>query len=418
MTGSTPAKSKQADKASILHIDMDAFFVSVELLSRPDLRSKPVAVATDTARSVISTANYTARKYGVGSAMSVAVAKQRCPNLIFIPPDMKKYRDFSRRVFHIFERYTPLVEPLSVDEAFLDVSGAQKLFGTPREVAQKILADIYRETGLTASVGIAATKFVAKIASGINKPNGITEVPADRTLEFLHPLPVSKIWGVGEVTRKKLADRAIHTVGELAVADPKSLANLIGKAQAQHLLNLANGIDLRAVQTERVEKSVSAEQTFERDLTDTREVERALIALSAKVGRRARRQGVTGTTITVKLRWSDFSTYSKSHSIKTPINSGMLIAQEAKQLAHSIIETQERAGRSLALRLLGVRLSSLTPAHTAQPALFESEQDRWQKLDETVDELHEKFAHLGVQSARLLSVPPRSGAQHIRKTVD
>lgn len=242
---------------------MDAFFVSVELLDRPELRGLPVAAAHDTSRSVISSASYEARRFGVRSAMPVARARQLCPQIVFVTPVFEKYRVASKRVMSIFREFTPLVEPLSIDEAFLDVAGSVGLFGEPIEIARQIKERVFAETGLPLSVGLAGSKFVAKLASQRAKPEGILEIPPARTLEFLHPLPIKAMWGVGAATERALKTRAIHSVGDLAREPLASLRQIVGNASAERLHELANGRDARGVETTRVEKSIGHEETFE-----------------------------------------------------------------------------------------------------------------------------------------------------------
>ena len=398
--------SSTRTRASLLHVDMDAFFVSVELLERPDLLGKPVAAAHDTPRSVVSSASYEARHFGVRSAMPVARAKQLCPNLTLIPPTFDKYRRASREVMAIFREFTPLVEPLSIDEAFLDVEGAVRLFGEPREIARAVRERVRELTGLPASVGLAGTKFVAKLASQRAKPDGLLEVPPERTLEFLHPLPVSAMWGVGAATERLLRGRAIHTVGDLAEVPMSALRTLVGDASAQRLHDLAQGRDTREVQTTRVEKSIGHEETFATDVRDPGTLETELLRLSTRVGERLRQHGVEARTISLKVRWANFDTVTRSRTLGEPTDATQRIYRTVREL----FETLGVAGR--AVRLIGVRSEQLQPAGGGAAALWD-EDESWRAVDQAVDEVREKFGGAGLGPARLLQsrgevVDPRS----------
>lgn len=324
---------EEHSRAGILHIDMDSFFVSVELLEHPQLRGLPVAVASDTPRSVISSASYEARAYGVSSAMPVARAKQLCPTLRFIPPNLKKYQAASARVMSIFREFTPLVEPISVDEAFLDVRGAVKLFGTPTEIAQQIRKEVKHRTGLPASVGIAATKFVAKLASQRAKPDGVLEVPPEATLGFLHPLPVSAMWGVGQATERALKSRGIHTVGDIAATPLDSLQRLLGRASATKLHELSRGYDPRPVNTQREEKSIGHEETFPADVHDRDTLERELLRLATKTAARLRDHGLTARTVAIKVRWDGFETITRSHTLDEATQTTQRVFRVARDLS-------------------------------------------------------------------------------------
>lgn len=381
-------------EASMLHVDMDSFFVSVELLTRPELRGKPVVVAHDSPRSVISSASYEARRFGVRSAMPVSRAKQLCPALICIPPTRGIYREASREILRVFEEFTPLIEPLSIDEAFLDVAGSIKLFGPPVTIAERIRERVLSVTGLPASVGLAATKFVAKLASQRAKPDGILEVPPERTLDFLHPLPIDAMWGVGAATSAKLRARAIHTLGDLAREPLDSLSRAVGQAAAFKLHELANGRDPRAIETHRVEKSVGQEETYERDLISVQEVDRALLKLATGVGRRLRAQGFMARSIAVKVRWANFDTVSRVTTLPEPTQVSQRIFHVAQQLVDSIGEP----GRPV--RLLGVRGEQLVADNAVDYGLWD-EDGKLRQLDHTLDEV---TARLGgqVRPARLL----------------
>ncbi|MBP1324841.1 DNA polymerase-4 [Leucobacter exalbidus] len=393
-------------EASILHVDMDAFFVSVELLDRPELVGRPVAAAHDTARSVVSSASYEARRFGVRSAMPIARAKQLCPQLVLVPPVFEKYRAASREVMRIFTEFTPLVEPLSIDEAFLDVAGSTRLFGPPAEIARQIRERIQSELGLPSSVGLAGTKFVAKLASQRAKPNGVLEIPPERTLDFLHPLPVSAMWGVGQATAKSLSARAIHTVADLAAEPLDSLRRIVGASSAHKLHELANGRDARGIEIERTEKSIGHEETFEFDEPDGEALRRELLRLSSKIGERLRDRGFTARTIAIKLRWSSFETITRSRTLAEPTHATQRIYATARELFDEAwVEGQP-------VRLIGVRAEQLGDSSAGGMGLW-NDDEHLTAVDQAVDSVRGKFGAAGLAPARLLTgrgnaVDPRS----------
>ncbi|KTR85393.1 DNA polymerase IV [Leucobacter chromiiresistens] len=394
------------DIASVLHVDMDSFFVSVELLDRPELVGLPVAAAHDTARSVVSSASYEARRFGVRSAMPVARAKQLCPQLVLVEPVYAKYRSASKTVMAVFQEFTPLVEPLSIDEAFLDVAGTVRLFGPPVEIARAIRERVRERTGLPASVGLAGTKFVAKLASQRAKPDGILEVPPQRTLEFLHPLPIGAMWGVGQATERALHARAIRTVGELAREPLPSLERIVGAASARRLHELANGRDARRVETSRTEKSIGHEETFAHDVSDTGVLQRELLRLATRTGERLRAAAAEARTVSIKVRWGNFETITRSRTLPEATDATQRIYHTARDLFAAL----DRGGR--AVRLIGVRAEQLMPAGSDIAALW-SEDDGWRAVDQAVDDVRERFGAAGVTSASLLRgrgtvVDPRS----------
>lgn len=393
----------------MLHVDMDAFFVAVELLDRPDLVGLPVAAAHDTVRSVVSSASYEARRFGVRSAMPVARAKQLCPQLVLVTPVYEKYRVASRRVMNIFREFTPLVEPLSIDEAFLDVAGAMKLFGSPLEIARQLRGRIREQTGLPASVGLAGTKFVAKLASQRAKPDGILEIPPERTLEFLHPLPIGAMWGVGAATERALKARAIHTVRDLALEPLDSLRRIVGNASAEKLHELAHGRDTRSVETSRTEKSIGHEETFATDVADTALIERELLRLATRASERLRDAGLEARTVAIKVRWDTFETVTRSRTLSEPTNATQRVYLTAREL-FTQLAPNGRLPRPV--RLIGVRAEQLIEAGS-EPAGLWDEDEQWRAVDTTVDEVREKFGAMGLTSARLLGgrdqvVDPRS----------
>ncbi|MFC9558163.1 DNA polymerase IV [Agromyces sp. NPDC056965] len=378
----------------ILHVDMDAFFVSVELLKRPELRGKPVLVGGTAGRGVVSAASYEARKYGVNSAMPMSLALQRCPNAVVLSGDYASYTEYSRRVMTIFEEVTPLVEKLSIDEAFLDVSGARRLHGSPAEIAWGLRRRVHHETGLTCSVGVAATKFVAKVASSRAKPDGMLVVPADRTLEFLHPLPVSALWGVGKVTEESLTRLGLRTVGDVAAMPADALARALGPALAAKLGHLSMGVDARDVVTGREEKSIGHEVTFGYDLTDLEQLRRELLRLSDDVAVRLRRAGVVGRTVVLKLRYGDFRTVTRSRTLGEPTDVARRIYDEASAALGELAVDGAR------IRLIGVRAEQLRPSGSG--AMLWDPDEEWREAERTIDEVTARFGRGAVRPASLV----------------
>ena len=299
---------------AMLHVDMDAFFASVEIKKRPELRGRPVVVGGGQ-RGVVAAASYEARRYGVRSAMSMSQAVRRCPDAVVLPPDRAAYAAASSEVMAILRGITPLVEPLSLDEAFLDVSGAIRLHGRPGMIAASIRDSVAGRLGLTCSVGVAPTKFVAKLASARCKPDGLLVVPAARVLDFLHPLPVSALWGVGERTAEALHRLGIRTVSDLAATPLDTLRRTVGGAVAEHLFALAQGIDPRPVEPNDVEKSISADRTLDEDLTAEADVKRELLRLAEEVGSRVRARGFAARTVGIKIRFADFRTVTRVRTL-------------------------------------------------------------------------------------------------------
>jgi len=390
--------------ARILHLDMDAFFASVELLDRPELHGKPVIVGHRGARSVVTAATYEARRYGVNSAMPMVIALRRCPNAIVLEPHYERYQAASRAVMSILGDVTPLVEPLSIDEAFLDVSGATVLFGPPFAIGTALRARIRAETGLVASVGAAATKFVAKLASGRAKPDGLLVVPAADTLDFLRPQAITALWGVGAASAVRLERLGLRTIGDVADAPLDSLVRALGPANAGHLHTLANGRDPRSVTPERAEKSIGHEVTFERDVADLAFIEREFLRLADRVAERLRRGGWVARTLAIKLRFGDFETITRSQTLPEPTDVAQRIATEARAL----YAASPVVGRGL--RLIGVRAENLIPTGTVARGLW-NDDEPWREAEETIDALAEKFGHGAVQRASLLrGALPRRGS--------
>ena len=378
----------------ILHVDMDAFFVSVELLKRPELRGKPVLVGGTAGRGVVSAASYEARRYGVNSAMPMSVALQRCPNAVVLRGDYASYARVSKQVMGIFEQVTPLVEPLSIDEAFLDVSGARRLHGSPARIARAIRERVHAETGLTCSIGVAATKYVAKVASSRAKPDGMLVVPAAQTVEFLHPLPVSALWGVGRVTEESLLRLGLRTIGDVAAMPGEALERALGPALATRLAELAAGVDPRDVHTTRAEKSIGHETTFDHDLVDPDEIRRELLRLSSNVAVRLRKAGSVGRTVTLKLRYGDFRTVTRSRTLPEPTDVARRIYDEASDALAELIGDGQR------VRLIGVRAEQLRPGGGG--AMLWDPDEEWRDAERTIDEVTAKFGTGAVRPAALV----------------
>lgn len=383
----------------ILHVDMDAFFASVEIKRRPELAGRPVVVGGNK-RGVVLAASYPARRYGVRSAMSMSQALRLCPNLIVVPPDRAAYSAASGAVMQILRSVTPLVEQLSVDEAFLDVAGAVRRSGTPAAIAGAIRERVRGEVGLTCSVGVARNKFIAKLASARCKPDGLLVVPAERTLEFLHPLPVTALWGVGARTAEPLHRLGIHTVGELAQTPLPVLRRALGTASAQHLYEFAHGRDERAVRVGDVEKSISADHTTESDLTAEDAVLRELLRLSDEVGRRVRARGFHARTVGIKIRFADFRTVTRVRTLASWTDSSATIYQTAAELYRALGLDRPR------IRLVGVKCENLREAASAAEQLsFDDLTPPARPADSVVDAARARFGAGALGYATLLGAP-------------
>ena len=389
------ARLRELRRSSILHVDMDAFFVMVELRSRPNLRGKPVIVGYPADRSVVLSASYEARKFGVRSAMPMVVAARMCPSAVIIEPRHKLYYEVSGQIMAIFGSITDLVEPLSVDEAFLDVGGAIRRLGSPREI-ELIRARVQRELGITASVGIAASKFVAKIASTRCKPDGLLLIRPEETVPYLHSLPVSALWGVGAKTVEVLARMGIRTVADVAASPLPSLRKVLG-ASGEHVYNLSWGIDPRPVTPVRLEKSIGAEETFAVDTADDALLHRELLRLSHRTAERLRSAGMHARTVALKLRYADFSTLTRSRTVGTPIDSAQLLYAVAVQLLESV------GDRPMTVRLVGIRAEQLEEAAQAPLQLsLDRRDDNWRAAEQALDAVTRKFGTKSVLPARLL----------------
>jgi DNA polymerase-4 len=385
----------------ILHIDMDAFFAAVEIRRRPELRGRPVVVGGLGPRGVVSSASYPAREHGVRSAMPTAQARARCPHAVYLPPDFPAYLAASRAVMEIFRDATPLVEPLSLDEAFLDVSGAGRVLGRPAQVARWIRRRVADELELTCSVGVAPSKFVAKLGSTRAKPDGLLVVPAGLVRQFLDPLPVAALSGVGERSAEALHRLGLRTVGALAQAPVGLLRSAVGTAAADHLHELASGRDPRRVDPELVDKSIGAEVTYDIDVADPDTVRRTLLVLAGRTADRLRAGGQAGRTVSIKIRLADFRTVGRSRTLANPTD----VAREIFATAWSLFQALAPGDR---IRLVGVRVTGLLAAGGSahQPALGEPEHG-WRDAETAAAAAAARFGGAVVQPASLLV--PRSG---------
>lgn len=382
----------------LLHVDMDAFFAAVELRTRPELADRPVVVAGAGPRSVVLSANYPARRFGISSAMPVAAARKLCPHAVYLPPTKGLYSEVSRGVMELFSEYTPLVEPLSLDEAFLDVRGALRRLGaTPVEIGSEIRAKVESEYGVTCSVGAAGVKFVAKLASGMAKPDGMVVVPVADTVSFLHPLPVSALWGVGPKTAEVLRAHGLATIADIAATPPERLRRWLGVATAEHLTALAHGRDERGVVADAEEKSLGAERTFDTDLADRAEQERQLLSLAEKVAATLRRRGLRGRTVSIKVRFSDFRTITRARTLPT--------ATDVARTIHAQTVTLLRdTGAGAPVRLLGVRAEGLVGAEQPEQLSLDDARpvSRWRDAEVAADVARSKFGAAAVRPASLL----------------
>ena len=376
----------------ILHVDMDAFFVEVERRRRPDLVGVPVVVGGAGARAVVASASYEARRFGVRSAMPMVQALQRCPGLRRVAPDHAHYTDVSRTVFAVLHDFTPHVEPVSIDEAFLDIAGLRLQYPDAPAVAHAVRAAIRRTVGLPCSVGIAATKFLAKMASQEAKPDGVYRIAAGRELEFLHPLPVRRLWGVGEATHAALERLGVATIGDLAALPGDALVRHLGRSAGEHLAALAAGSDPRPVVPSAAAKSISVEETYERDLTDEDAVRSRLFELTNRLSHRLRRAGQTGRTVVLKVRYPDFETLTRRHTVAAAV------ATEADiwPIARSLYESLQRR---LPIRLLGVGVASLEDG--TAPEQLSLAAGSHHRVGEVADRIRDRFGDDAIRPARL-----------------
>ena len=381
-------------ESTILHVDMDAFFASVEERDNPALKGKAVVVGAGV-RGVVSAANYEARKFGIHAAMPVGRAKRLAPHAIFVPPNMSRYSEVSSHIMEIFRSVTPLVEPLSLDEAFLDVTGAKRLLGDGREIAKQIRAKVEASEGITCSVGIATTKFIAKLASGRCKPNGMLEIASDRVLEFLHPLPVNAIWGVGPKTNEELQKLGLRTVADIANTPRQTLIRALGEASGASLYELAWGRDYRDVVVNEPEKSIGNEETFSRDIDSPEEILREFLRMSEKATARLRDANLFAKTITIKIKFADFSSITRSKTLPLAIDSTHQTYEVVKKLYLALRNDGAR------IRLVGVSLSNLQEDVPVQLELGARERG-WREADSAIDKATARFGRASVRPGRLI----------------
>ena len=378
----------------ILHVDMDAFYASVAELDHPEYKGKALVVGAG-ARGVVLSANYEARKFGIRAAMPVGRAKRMAPHAIFIAPEHHRYSEISERVMAIFHSYTPLVEPISLDEAFLDVTGSQKLFGTGREIAAKIRKQVEKEEGITCSVGLAQSKFIAKLASQHCKPNGMLEIKSDRILEFLHPLPVRAIWGVGPKTAESLERLGLHTVSDIAHTPRATLIRALGESTGASLYELAWGRDYRDVIPDEPEKSIGNEETFSEDLDNPEEILREFLRMTEKATARLRERSLFAKTISIKIKFADFSSLTRSKTVPIAIDNTHDTYEVVKALYLALRNDGAR------IRLVGVSFSQLQEGAPVQLELGARERG-WREADTAIDRAQARFGRGSVRPGRLI----------------
>ena len=402
------AASSVEPSEPILHVDMDAFYASVEARDDRTLAGRPLAVGGAGPRGVVMSASYEARAFGVRSAMPSVRARRLCPDLVFVPPDFERYQAESAHIMEIFTSFTPLVEPLSLDEAFLDVAGAARLFGSPEDIAHQIRERITSERSLTGSVGVAPNKFLAKLASAHAKPDGVLVIRAGEERAFLDPLPVNQLWGVGEQTAIALDRLGVRVVEDLLALPDGVLARALGPGPAAHLIGLARGADDRPVVPHEPAKQVSAEETYERDLDAAADVLREILRLADRVASRLRSGRISARTVTLKVRFANFRTVTRSRTIETPADSAQRIAAVAKELYERMSLVRPR------IRLLGVAASGLVGEAPTEQLRLGEQPDRWRHADRAMDTLRRRFGGDAVDRAaladreRVSRPPPRS----------
>ena len=385
----------------ILHVDLDAFYASVEVLKDPSLAGRPVVVGGAGSRGVVMSASYEARAFGIRNAMPAVRARRLCPDAVFLPPDFEAYKAHSNRFREVLLAVTPLVEPISLDEAFLDVSGAVLLFGEPAGIAAKVRAEVLAEVGVRCSVGVAPNKLLAKLASKQAKPDGLVVVRAGEVDTFLEPLPATALWGVGEKTMETLSRLGVKTIGDLAGTPPALLGRLVGEQHARDLRDLARGIDAREVVAYEAPKSVSHEETFEADLDAEEDLLREALALSHRVAARLREDGYRARTVTLKVRLANFTTLTRSRTLSAPTDLAADLYGVAAELYRGLPGARRR------VRLLGVAATGLVPAGQEQLALLRGE--RWGDVERALDRIEGRFGRGSAMPAALLD---RARARH------
>ena len=382
----------------ILHVDMDAFYASVETIKDPSLKGKPVIVGGQGGRGVVTSASYEAREYGVHSAMPMVRARRVCPHAVFVSNDFDAYLDYSKKIREIFLSFTPLIEPLSLDEAFLDVAGSARLFGSPESIAV-LVKERVAELGLTCTVGVASNKFLAKLASARGKPDGLLVVPEEQIQDFLHPLPITALWGVGPQTGEALRRLGLKTVGEVAAIPRRTLERAIGDSLGAHLHDLANGIDDRVVVVNEPAKSIGSEETFPHDLDSMEEIVREILRLSDRTAERLRSRGLCGRTVTLKVRYANFQTITRSKTLDGEIDTQTEIFEVSRALYLALQKGVQR------IRLLGVTISGLEAGPPKRQLTLSEDPPqrlRWSDATKAVDSIRDRFGRQAVLPARLL----------------
>lgn len=372
---------------------MDSFFVEVERLKNPELVGRPVAVGGTGSRGVVASASYEARAHGVSSAQPTAVARRMCPQLLVVAPAHGEYREMSRRVFEVFRSFTPKVESLSLDEAFLDIGGLSRHFDSPVEVGQRVRADIEKGLGLPSSVGVASNKLIAKLASEAAKPGGLRHIPVAQQIDFLRSLPASSLWGVGPATLAGLERLGVETVGDIAELPESALINALGPSHGRHLLDLANGIDPRPVEPDGEAKSISVEETYTQDLQGESVIQSALLAHAQRLSSRLHRAGLAGRTISLKARYADFTTITRSHTLPNPIDG-------SRDLYRTALDLVAELDSKRPVRLLGLGASSL--ADSAEPRQLDLEGAEWIRVEDAIARVRGRYGDDAVTPARLI----------------
>ena len=385
------------DTCSILHVDMDAFYASASLLSRPELKGTAVIIGGGGNRGVVLSATYEARKFGVAAAMPIARARRLCPQATVVAPDYARYERISKAVMAVFASVTPIVEPLSMDEAFLDVSGARRRLGTGRQIGHQIRDTIADEQGITCSVGVATTKFIAKLASGLAKPDGLLVVPEVEVVSFLHQLPVGALWGVGERTEEALQRLGLRTVADIAHTPVDTLRRALGDKAGPALHDLAWGRDTRMVVPTRRERSIGADETFSYDMDDPAYIHRQILKLSDRTAARVRAAGMVGRTITIRVRFADFTTITRSRTLRDPTD-------VSRDIFATALSLYDRLGlQRVRLRLVGVRMEGLIDSRQAPiQGLLDEPKHGWRDADRAVDRASARFGAGAVRPASLV----------------
>ena len=389
-----------------MHVDMDAFFASIEQLDHPEYKGHPVIVGGLSSRGVVATCSYEARKFGVHSAMPISRAKKLCPDGVYVYPRMDRYKEVSHQIFSIMKEFTPHIEPLSIDEAFLEVSGMSTMYSGPKALGRAIKDRVFEETGLIISAGLAPNKFLAKLASDLDKPDGLVVIPYGREKEILAPLPIKRIWGVGPRTEKILKTGGFHLMRHIqALSDESSLIPLVGN-QARRIWELANGIDDRPVETDRKIQSIGAEETYEEDLTDGSAIELEFRYFANRLSKRLRKRNLLGHTVSIKVRYDDFTTVSRQKRLDTPSDHEHVFFETALLLWNKLMQ-DKTSGLTFMdppgpIRLLGLTVSGLDEEVPMQDSLFESPKyETENKLAGVLDSLESKFGETAVMSGAL-----------------